>query len=341
MTLVLLFLGTSALVLLSAFWSVNAQATTYWLGTRDGYELRFNVKVPADAAAIILHKDKAPGRGDDTTPRYRTFTHTIDGKTLRFHANELGWENLQNGSLTWAVEAGSGAEWRNVNTKDPLWNDFAKALTSLATVDSDGWSSAKVVMAESMENDAPTARLNLDGSVGKPSEGQMAIQKLTEMNSKTSLFPDELNEVRGYMLAIANAGRANPNYRREAGSKVDLDLRSGLTPLVLKDILNDAAQNQAEYCAQAQKVTHEQDNAQFRKDPRYATFGTRAQAFGIKNPAEAAGAGSLQDYPTGWMKSDTHYRPWWDLQGVTTGVGFGVAKGSDGMWYSVAVFTVE
>jgi uncharacterized protein YkwD len=167
------------------------------------------------------------------------------------------------------------------------------------------------------------------------SDGKQAISKLTELNPKSGLSADELTDAREAMLEVANAARANPNYRREMGSKTALALPSGLTPLQLHDKLNDAAQNQAEYCAKVKQSTHDQ------ADPKYATLGKRMDLFAgpTEDSAEAAGGGSLQDWPTGWMKSETHYRPWWNLDNqVMTHVGFGIAKSSDGNWYVVAVF---
>ena len=327
----------SITVLMFGLAAIASAQTTYWLGSRDGYELKFDVQVPPDAAAVIMYSKPAPGRGDDTKPRYRAFTQNVGGKAVTFHANEIGWETpkLKNGGgLTWAVNAGVGAEWRNCNTKDPLWNDFTDALAELAS-SSGGWSRASVVMAQSAGNDAPAGRLNLDGTSGTPSAGNLALWKLADINKKGSLSPDELTEVRELMLDVANAGRANPNYRREKGSQKDLNLPSGLTPLQLHDKLNIAAQNQAEYCAKVRESTHDQ------ADPKYATLGKRLDLFvgPVANSAEAAGGGDLQDYPTGWMKSETHYRPWWNLDGqVVTHVGYGIAKSSDGKWYMVAVF---
>ena len=314
-----------------------AQAeTTYWLGVKDGEQLHFTVRVPTDAVAVILHQEKAPKRDDSTKPRYRTFTHTIDGKNFVFHGNEIGWETpkLANGNLSWVVNAGVGAAWRRCNTKDPLWNDFAEGLSSIATPFSRGWSQAKVIMLESTGTEPPQIRTNWDGTIGQPSAEATAIAKLTAMNEKDSLSPEELDHVREYMLEVANAGRANPEYRRQMGSKVALNLPSDLKPLVLGENHNNAAQNQAEYCAKIKKATHAQD------DPTLATLGLRLQQFNVEGGfAEAAGGGNLQNYPTNWMKSDTHYRPWWNLdEQVTTVVGFGIAKGDDGKWYAVAVF---
>jgi uncharacterized protein YkwD len=307
-------LGLMALLLMSLAPVAGAQ-TTYWLGTRDGDALRFETQVPADAAAVIMHKDKAPNGGEDTTPRYRTFTHTIDGKAVRFYANEIGWETpkLNEGSLTWVANA--------------------EALKSLAT-NAGGWSSAKVVIAESTGKAAPSFRVNRNGSIGKPPAATVAEWRLEDMSSKAALPPDELDAVRGYMLDIANGGRANPNYRRQAGCKTALDVPSGLKPLVLSDPLNKAAQIQADYCAKVKEATHDHG------EPNLADLGLRLKSVGYdKVGYEAAGSsGSLADYPTEWMKSETHYRPWWNLDGqVVTEVGYGVAKADDGNWYLVAV----
>lgn len=334
MTRLQLKLMALILFLLGSTLAAQAQ-TTYWLASRDGDQLRFEVQVPPDAVKLILHKDKAPKGGDDTTPRYRTFTHTIDGKDIRFHSNELGWETpkLQDGSFTWVTGSGMGADWKGCNTKDALWPDFADALASLAT-SAEGWSSAKVIIAESSGKEAPNVRLNLDGSAGTPSEEKVALWRLADLTSKEHLSSEELEEARGFMLTVANAGRANPGYRREMGSKTALNLPKNLKPLELDEKLNEAAQHQAEYCAKVKEPTHDQD------DPKYATLGDRLKLFTGSEiaGAEAAGAGGLQDYPTGWMKSETHYRPFWNLEGPITHVGFGIAKGSDGNWYVVAVF---
>lgn len=314
--------------------TVWAQEKTYWLGTREGDSLQFLIRLPADAVAVILHKSNAPDRGDDTRPRYKTFTQTVSGKSVVLHTTELGWETpkLDEGNLTWVVDAGLGADWRQCDTKDPLWGRFAAALKSIGH-DSAGWSSAKVVVVEQAGSTAPTIRLNRDGTSGKPTPLQLALWKLSDLSGKERLSEGELAQVRTSMLAVANAGRVNPDYRRQNGSKTALELPKGLAPLVLNEIYNKAAQNQAEYCAQVKMTTHDQE------DEKYATVAARVKAFGgDKGGYEAAGAGPLSEYPTSWMKSETHYRPWWNLDGeVVTVVGFGVAKSSDGTWYMVAL----
>jgi uncharacterized protein YkwD len=330
----LLKILTLALLLLCGAAATSAQ-TTYWLGTRDGGQLKFTTQIPADAAAIIMYNAPAKGRGADTTPRYRNFTYNIDGRSIRFHSTELGWETpeLDKGSLSWAVAAGVGAEWMSANPKGALWSGFAAGLRSLAK-DADGWSYAKVVMAEGTGNSAPSARLNLDGTYGAMSPDKLAEQKLIDLSSNDGLSDDELNQVRGYLLTIANAARANTSYRRDAGAKSALNIPAGLTPLQLDDKLNQAAQVQAEYCAKIKDATH--DNA----DPDQADMGKRLKNVGWEDLAyEAAGQGSLLNAcPECWMKSETHYRPWWNFDNqVVTKIGYGVAKADNGTWYFVAV----
>jgi uncharacterized protein YkwD len=325
---------TLALLLLCSAAATSAQ-TTYWLGTRDGGQLKFTTQIPADAAAIIMYSAPAKGRGADTSPRYRNFTYNIDGRSIRFHANELGWEtpDLDQGSLTWAVAAGVGAEWKSADPKNPLWGGFAAGLRSLAK-DTEGWSYAKVIMAEGNGNSGPSARLNLDGTYGAMSPDKIAEQKLIDLSSNDSLSDDELDQVRGFLLAIANAARANTNYRRDAGAKSALNIPAGLTPLQLDDKLNQAAQVQAEYCARIKETTH--DNA----DPDQADMGKRLKNVGYEEMGyEAAGQGSLLNAcPECWMKSETHYRPWWNFDNqVVTKIGYGVAKADNGIWYFVAV----
>ena len=313
--------------------TVMAQAqTTYWLGERDGDSLRFETAVPADAAAIIMNM--APKGGS----RYRTFTHTLGGKAVRFHSNEIAWETpkLAEGSFTWATDSGMGDDWKSVNTKSPQWPDYMEALKKLG-VDVNGWSSAKVVIAEGTGAVAPAFSLNRDGTTGKPSAAQIADWRLTDMTAKDSLTADELTEARDYFLAIANAGRANTNYRKEAKCKTALNLPANLKPLVLNDKLNKAAQIQAEECAKVKEATHDHGDADL------ADMGKRLKSVGFNEVAyEAAGGGPLQDCPTTWMKSETHYRPWWNLdEQVVTQVGFGAARADNGTWYYVAVLAPE
>ncbi|MFX8668643.1 hypothetical protein ABTM51_21110, partial [Acinetobacter baumannii] len=63
-----------------------AQKPVYWLGTKDGGKLKFDVRLPEDAAKVVTHRTAAPGRGDDTKPRYKRTTVNVDGKSVTVHA---------------------------------------------------------------------------------------------------------------------------------------------------------------------------------------------------------------------------------------------------------------
>ncbi len=154
---------------------------------------------------------------------------------------------------------------------------------------------------------------------------------LYRLDNEASLSSDQLTAVRESMLQINNEGRLNPNYRKAAGNKTALRLPADLTPLVLSKVLNEMAQEQAVYQASIKDVTHENRN--------YGSFGDRVKKHVSVMAAEACSEGPLSEHPTEWMKSETHYKPTWNLDGQTVNaVGFGVAKGSDGKWYHTAIW---
>lgn len=165
---------------------------------------------------------------------------------------------------------------------------------------------------------------------------QANLDYLTSISAKTTLNEPEKAKIRQTMLAIMNEARANPNYRKQSGSTTALNLPSNLKPLMLDDRLNRLAQIQADYQASIKSTTH---------DNRIAgSMETRTKTVFGKDMAmlEACGSSTnMADYPIGWMKSETHYRPTWNLDpGLKpTAVGFGFAKGSDGQWYHTACWT--
>jgi hypothetical protein len=328
--------STLAVLLLVSVTAAQAQDKSYWLGTREGDQLKFTTKLPADAVKVVLKATPAPGRGDDTTPRYKKLVHTVDSRQIVVHMNEIAWtpNGHDSGYLTWRVDAGMGAEWMNLSKSDPLFAPFAQAIKGLSNQPASRWGFAQIVV---VEGDRPedSFRLNVDGSHGKPSPALLAQILLGDLTSKSDLAGDDMVKARQAFLVLANAARSNPNYRRENKAKTVLDLPSGLAPLVLDDTLTKAAQDQADYCASIRQNTHSQP------DPAKATLGARLRALGYTTKAyEAAGSGSLPDCPRAWLVSSTHYRPWWNLDNeVVTKVGFGARKGSDGNWYFVAVLS--
>ena len=67
-----------------------------------------------------------------------------------------------------------------------------------------------------------------------------------------------------------------------------------------------------------------------------STFDLRLKHFAPNVGTAGEGAGgpaSAFDYPESWMKSETHYRPWFNIGADVRTVGLGAAKGRDGKWY--------
>ncbi|GHB62199.1 galactose-binding domain-containing protein [Persicitalea jodogahamensis] len=167
---------------------------------------------------------------------------------------------------------------------------------------------------------------------------QANLDYLKNLSTKSSLTKTELDKVRATMLAINNEARLNPNYRKQQGCQTALNLPSNLKPLIIHEDLNKLAQEQADYQASIKNVTHDNRN--------YRDFGARVDRY-LKNhpkPEACAGAMSLSEYPIGWMKSETHYRPTWNLDSYNgksipvNVVGYGVAKNGD-MWYFTAIWS--
>ncbi len=156
------------------------------------------------------------------------------------------------------------------------------------------------------------------------------IATLAKLSDQQTLSADQLKTVRETMLKLNNEARANPDYRKKSGSTQDLNLPSNLSPLVLDDAANKAAQEQADYQARINTMTHDNRN--------YSDFSARLAASGATGGLEACGVSSnLQDFPIGWMKSDTHYRPTWNIVDPVNRVGYGVARRGD-RWYATAIW---
>lgn len=175
-----------------------------------------------------------------------------------------------------------------------------------------------------------------------------AIARLNELGKKEHFGEAELKEARELMLLIINEGRANPNYRKEKGCKTALNLPSNLEPLRLSDANNNFAQTQANYMARIKTVTHA--NTDFGDDLNNNQMSrARCTAFNLYGSEACSGPSgdNLGEEPGGWMKSETHYRPTWNLDGTDeskagypnngykyNSVGFGMAR-NDGRWYVV------
>jgi hypothetical protein len=168
-----------------------------------------------------------------------------------------------------------------------------------------------------------------------------------------SKVPANLNAFRLAMVQIGNVARRDPEYRKRNGKRYAADL-SGATALtdggqekifknrpappyfedlVVDELLNRACQFHAEYMAANKRLTH--DGPSNHQGVDMSGYWMRAAHFGYKraNAGEGAGQGGVDDYPEGWMLSETHYRPWFNIGADVRTVGLGAAKASNGDWY--------
>jgi hypothetical protein len=163
--------------------------------------------------------------------------------------------------------------------------------------------------------------------------------------------PADLAAFRNGMLKLGNLGQNNPDFRK--GSRYAADFRGSdavtsagrekifkhnqsppyFKELALDPKLNEACQFQAEYQATIGRSTH--DGPRNFKGINLSTFGLRLKHFAPNVGTAGEGAGgpaSAFDFPEDWMKSETHYRPWFNIGADARTVGLGAAKGRDGKW---------
>jgi hypothetical protein len=212
------------------------------------------------------------------------------------------------------------------------------------------------------------ARADGDGAadVQQYKDQMLALSKETNPGTyyDTAQVPADLDGFRTQTLAVANLGRRDPDYRKKHGEKAATDLSgaTAFTPkdpvkgpledltekiyknqetppyfkdLVFNDALNKAAQFQAEYQASIGKSTH--DGPDSFEGGSMKTSEDRIKHFrytGVPG-GECCGFSSEATYePEGWMQSDTHFRGFFNIGGELSEIGFGIAKGKDGIWYT-------
>lgn len=334
----LLWAPLTCAIMLSLAAPAEAQKTSYWRGFRYPTVVQFNSSLPDDVALAAKSYTQAAG--------YMTRVETRNGKRYVLYYTTFAWDGngVSKGTLSWVTARGAGADWRTFNISDPKWATFAQNLVSASKPYGRGnWRQAGFYFIESPDSAPPPFSINPDGTSGPPTPVQLATFRLEERDrvlDRAPLSGKDIGElrlkaIRGDFLTIANAGRANPNYRRQNGNREAVNLPANLKPMRLNEKLNQAAQIQADYCAQMNQLTHDQPRNRLRmKVPdRLKEVGYNGQAW------EAGGAGApLAEYPTDWMKSETHYRPWWSLDAPNEDdVGFGAAKSATGIWYVVAL----
>jgi hypothetical protein len=339
--------------------AVAQAATSFWLGRSTGTEYVYDVPLPADFAAVATC-DPA---------KYARFTDfcatTTDAQGLRFVQNQISWDRdeVTNGSFAYARNgAVQGDWWVNVDKASPEWAGLTAELKRQAV--GDAWKRVDLNVHVSQAASYTPVRVPIPELVQR----KAAMSALAASTTSGTYYPDakppaDLAGYREQMLAYGNAGRRDPDFRKtnKATTATDLTLDTvvtlGPTPEKVyrqrqtppffddhrtTDALNKAAQFHAEYLASNGIMGHTGPGGY--TEPGTGRSGVMTEAAdrsrffgGPGNVVEAAGMGGPGDFPYGWMKSETHFRPWFNVDGRYPEIGYGAAQAADGTWRFVAL----
>lgn len=358
----MLFVVASVLNLSSA----HAQKT-YWMGRIDGTQYVFDKQLPQSFGDAIAGAD---GNTFLVEKNPRPF-HYLDIAGMRYSLLKTSiasnWEMFDNRlpTRTIAIVAQSGVfgadgSWVKMQTTDAHVEQLAQSLPKR---EKDGpWFRTELMIMVSP--DATKPRLQLP--VPKTTLARNAMVKFGGQTLAGFYYPQvqrplHIVPFRQGMLDYGNAGRQDPDFRKNNGSKTATDLSGDTTYVgenskwetVTKDSptapyfadhvanreLTEAAQFQAEYQASIDKMTHD-GPASYKGDARLGDFNTRVGYFkGPGKSFEACGGGSPGSCPHAWMVGETHFRPWFNVSGAIHQVGYGAAKSQSGNWYYTAVIS--
>ncbi|MCP3734236.1 hypothetical protein M9979_05015 [Sphingomonas sp. RP10(2022)] len=208
---------------------------------------------------------------------------------------------------------------------------------------------------------------------GENAGGLKLRQRIVQLSNVTApgawfpgvRVPQDIAQVRQAMLDYGNQQRLNPRFRAANDAKVatNLDLSQPTRPasvvskegkaepvyaqpdMKLDDRYNNAAQWFAEALAAGKGHIHQYPAGTW-TDPKgiqvtMTEAWDRAKYFGITGDLDAyeiaAPGWAAGDMPWGWMKSDTHYRWYFGVDGTYPLIGYGAAQSADGKWHYVGL----
>lgn len=334
--------------------------STYWLGRATDTEYVFDVPLPPDLGAMLTC-DPA---------KYSAFEAICRSGGSSVVRTPITWDLdlIDRGTVSYR---GTGAFqmswWQNLDPTSAGWQQATDELKKQAIV-SGTWKSADVQV--NVTQDASAAPLRLP--IPELTLAKTAMSKLAATSAPGTFFPNvtvpkDLAGYRAQMLAYGNAGRRDPNFRKDNGMPVPFDLtgdsvvtKTGATEKVFKQnatapwfadhrsdpALDKAAQFQAEYLAsrgEPMSPASHTGPASY-TDPSTGKTGKmthqsdRSAFFGgPRNAVEAASGSGPGGSPHSWMTSTTHFRPWFNVAGTYPRIGYGIARAANGNWYQVAV----
>ena len=286
---------------------------------------------------------------------------TINGKLFSFVERYLVWDNGGSSpSISGQIRLDAipnndpNGKWRS-DEKLKVATDVIQALNSAASPSDGLWKSAHI-FALKWEGGTPP-QLTFTEEIPKLEQAKTRMAEFAKNTSPGKFYPEvnvptDLVGYRAAMLEIVNLGRRDPDYRTKNRNAPDLRAeyaqvdggfekiyRNNTQPPLFKDLalddrLNDAAQLQAEWAAKQKYMGH--DGPGNYKGINMTSLDQRAVHF-APNYGGIVEAGGGNDAPESWMKSETHFRPWFNILHDVGYLGFGVAIGGDGQMRAFAV----
>ncbi|MCA9837084.1 MAG: hypothetical protein KC422_09215 [Trueperaceae bacterium] len=364
-----LYLLTIMLMLTATLAFAQSQPQSYWLGRVDGTDYVFDTPIPFDFGQAIFAADANRFVVDKAPLDYPA--QTIDGTNYQFVKARVAYDPTmfdrgQVSILEKSGLAGGQGSWIDRHKDESEGQLFATQMEAQATPFGQGaWKQVDLLILVSPDASQSSVRVPIP-------EITLAKMQMIDLGQSTTAgqyfptvqIPANLDAFRAQMLAYGNAGRRDPDFRKNNGPKTAIDLSSDtvstlsgnekvfkqnptppyFTDHVLNNELNQAAQLQAEYIASIDHLGHDGPTSYL--DPKTGTsvnlFDLSQRVAFVGGPAnivEAAGLGGLGDYPHSWMAGDTHFRPWFNVDGCYAEIGYGAAMAANGSWYFVAVAT--
>ena len=354
-------------ILLSFFAAQTAFAqSSYWLPTVQKTPIEtiysFDTKLP-DFMVPWVTKQTPIGGG-------KAVAKIIDGQPYTVIEQYFGWDSNghgpKNGQI--AVTSMKGGVAMSDWTGDPglaSETEVVAALDALVKPSNSSWRYADVLVLR--QEGVPKPNLKLVEAVSEGDQIKARMRKIAESTTRGQYFPDEvempadMDSMRREMLAWGNLGRRDPTFREDNkfandfnGDTVQTGPRTTeklfkdnpqppyFNDLVLDAKLNEACQFMAEYYAKtngnesqpAGGPKHEAPGVTY-KGADVSTLGARLKYFATDAQSSGEGLGGpgpADSFPEGWMRSETHYRPWFNIGQNTVSMGLGAAKTSKG-WY--------
>jgi len=352
-----------ALLAATAAVSPASAQTTYWLPTIKKTDrattYTYDVKVPKYFGEWLRIKTQIGGG--------TVVTKTIDGQTRQFMKQTFTWvKPLQKSGVNIETNAAElafgGGQWKS-NDDLKTQNGVIAALQS-SVIDSDATYAKAEVLALIHQGETPPG-LVFTENASESNQLHAQMKQLAKNTRPGKYFPEtrvptNMEAFRQAVLTIGNAARRDPNYRRDNGMKTATDLSGEKTltkngwekvyknrpnPPYFDDVafykeLNEACQYWAEYQAKIQQAGHKAPGLTYKGDDmsneaaRFKHF----SGFAASVAEGAGGPGEADSCPEGWLHTETHYRPWFNVGGETTAMGFGFAQSpKDGKWYSCKI----